>query len=109
MGLRVPSSNAFSQTEDVGCAYLGCDADVGVREDLPTPLAPPRHEDPPLSDRPSEPTRRPGRGLALWSPPDADPTGTPPALSVCGLASPSVGRRGGWKWEGSNEGRRRAR
>ena len=38
------------------------------------------HEDPPLSDRPSEPTRRPGRGLALWSPPDADPTGTPPAL-----------------------------
>ena len=33
MGLRVPSSNAFSQTEDVGCAYLGCVADVGVREE----------------------------------------------------------------------------
>ena len=41
----------------------------------------------------------PGRGLAPWSPPDADPTGT---LQPCGLASPPRSERSeGWKREGS--------
>ena len=50
------------------------------RRALPTPLEPSRHETPPLSDRPSESTRRPGSGVSPVEPSRRRSDGTPPAL-----------------------------